>query len=203
MLVSRDKGTIRGWHAVAIFAAFVCLGACDEGGVEERSVSKGVELPPEEWWSGERTPVERPAATVEPDWRVPSGWRRVGSDQPMRFATFEAPAEGGTLEVAVTRFGGDVGGELANINRWRRQMGLAPIAEDALSEAIERFTSDGFSGYVARVDGDGRRFLAVGLHDERADHTWFVRAIASPEEIDAIESELIGFARSIAIQGGE
>ena len=43
---------------------------------------------------------------------------------PMRKATFGVPAGSAEADLSITAFPGDVGGELANINRWRGQVGL-------------------------------------------------------------------------------
>ncbi len=41
------------------------------------------------------------------------------------------------LEVSVARLPGDGGGRLANVNRWRRQLGLGPIGEAELARVLE------------------------------------------------------------------
>src|SRR5690606_18990816 len=93
-----------------------------------------------------------PAEAGDADpWVVPIGWTLVPGERPMRVATYEAPGPDGPVEVAITRFPGRVGGELANINRWRGQMGLPPVDESELEAVIERFEAPGFDGYQARI----------------------------------------------------
>jgi hypothetical protein len=70
-----------------------------------------------------------------PTWTVPSGWNEdVGTG--MRMATLRIPSEGKPLEMSVTALGW--GGEqrelLENVNRWRKQMKLAPIGPQQLGE---------------------------------------------------------------------
>ncbi|HZZ20009.1 MAG TPA: hypothetical protein VFE25_11590, partial [Opitutaceae bacterium] len=55
-------------------------------------------------------------------WTTPSDWV-VKPPAPMRKATFGVPAGGSQAELSVTAFPGDVGGDLANVNRWRGQIG--------------------------------------------------------------------------------
>jgi hypothetical protein len=57
-------------------------------------------------------------------WTDPAGWKR-GPDRPMRKATYEVPAAGGSpAELAVSYFGVGQGGEVeANISRWVAQFG--------------------------------------------------------------------------------
>jgi hypothetical protein len=55
----------------------------------------------------------------------------------MRKATFIIPGDAGEqAELAVTAFPGDVGGNLANVNRWRQQLQLAPISAAELDSAL-------------------------------------------------------------------
>lgn len=67
-------------------------------------------------------------------WTAPHGWsERPGTD--MRVATLIPPAAHGKAEASVAAFPGDVGGELANVNRWRGQVALPPMTEADLPDA--------------------------------------------------------------------
>jgi hypothetical protein len=60
-------------------------------------------------------------------WQVPTHWQ-PGPASPMRLGSYVIPgANGADAQVAITAFPGDVGGDLANINRWRMQTGLAEL----------------------------------------------------------------------------
>lgn len=114
----------------------------------------------------------------------------------MRIATYKAPP--GPVEVSVTRFPGRVGGELANINRWRGQLGLTPIEAADLDRAINRFTTTGFDGYEVRIESPGKVMLAVAVYEAAGDHTWFVRAtLPDAAAADQLQPDLFGMARSI------
>jgi len=115
----------------------------------------------------------------------------------MRFATFLAPGSSGLVEVAVTRLAGRGGGELANVNRWRDQMGLAPISADELS-GLRRFDGPGIDGYFARIEGADSVLLVAGVYQTASDHTCFVRAVTTRSGADRLERELLSFAHSIA-----
>src|SRR5688500_16131105 len=81
------------------------------------------------------------AAPSEPGgpWKVPAGWRQDARQRPMRFATFLIGEGDAAVEVAVSQFPGDVGGLLANVNRWRGQVGLAPVTEAELPSIVQPF----------------------------------------------------------------
>ena len=83
-------------------------------------------------------------------WQLPDGWTESADARPMRLATFIAPppadaaanggGEGGgvaePLEVALSAFPDDVGGPLANLNRWRAQLGLDAVARRRVVAAL-------------------------------------------------------------------
>jgi hypothetical protein len=64
---------------------------------------------------------------------LPDGWKEKALTQ-MRVASFEVSENGKTADVSVIPLGGMAGGDLANVNRWRGQVGLAPLADDDLQK---------------------------------------------------------------------
>jgi len=140
--------------------------------------------------------VPSPDSLVPGD--IPESWTFDPEPRQMRLATFMIPSDDGDIEVAITRFGGDVGGELANVNRWRRQMGLGPVDETGLEDTLTRFEAAGFSGYETRIESDSAVLLASAVYEQAEDRTWFVRVNTTPQSADRIEAEVFGFARSMA-----
>ncbi len=186
--------------------ALACaLVACDKASVQEEQIAKGTEnMPaPETTYepdSGQLAETDA-GASADPGfpWAVPEGWVLDETPRQMRIATYMAPTASGEQEIAVTRFPGRVGGELANINRWRGQMGLTPISESDLEDSIERFTADGYDGYTVRIDSDRGTMLAAGVFDQSINQTWFVRATLPDAALaDQLEDDVFGMARSIA-----
>lgn len=157
--------------------------------------------PPVATTPGPTTPAQ---ASAETPWTAPESWTFDPTPRSMRLATYRAPAGQAEAEIAISRFGGDVGGELANINRWRTQVGLPAIDEASLQTEVTRFGDDAAPGYVVRAAGERVHLLAAGVYDPATDQTWFVRVMGAPEMIDAIEADVQEFARSIsrAIAGG-
>lgn len=89
-------------------------------------------------------------------WTAPAGWS-AGPEKPMRKATLLVPsADGGPgAELAVTAFPGDVGGNLANVNRWRQQLGLPPISQAELGGALQHL-------HVGQLHVDVAELVAPG-----------------------------------------
>ncbi len=186
--------------------ALACtLVACDDAGVQEEQIAKGIEDIPaaahsEQPSDGQHAQHETPKSSDSRfPWVAPEGWVFDETPRQMRFATYMAPTDAGDQEIAVTRFPGRVGGELANINRWRGQMGLAPISEGELEEHIERFSMEGYDGYQIRIESDSGAMLASAVFDQSINQTWFVRAtLPSSELADQLEADVFAMARSIA-----
>lgn len=201
----REKITRRTGRTIplAIAAGLVfAIPACEQRGIEEQEVDKGIEQVPEQ---SESAAPEQADASAEQDtrqpgpWTVPDGWTLDPEPRQMRLATYLAPDPDGQIEVAVTRFPGQVGGELANINRWRGQMGLPPVESAELESVIERFSAPGFEGYETRIESPSGAMLAAGVFDASNNLTWFVRAtITDPAVADRVQDDLFNMARSIA-----
>jgi hypothetical protein len=187
------------------------LAACERASVTSRPPAERLEQTPEDATTAPPAAASSSPTTSarnpERPWSVPEGWTEDAAPRPMRLTTYLAPDPSGEVEVAVTRFGGRVGGALANINRWRGQMGLSPVDESELEATIVRFTSPGFDGYRVRIDGESGVMLAAAVYEASIDQTWFVRTVVGDTEIaDRLEVPLFGMANSIAgiqVQLGE
>lgn len=142
------------------------------------------------------SPAVETAAPADKPWTVPDGWREMADTPPMRLATYLIDDPDGPVEVAITRFPGDVGGVPANVNRWRGQIGLPAMDEDAVEEIIERFEAPGYAGYEVHLEGPELHMLASGIHDLTADETWFVRVTAPAQPVERVREEVFAFARS-------
>ena len=70
-------------------------------------------------------------------WTVPDGWE-AGKESSMRLASYNVPLSGGEVgDFSLVKLGGAAGGVLANLNRWRGQIGL----EDATMEQVAEFAA--------------------------------------------------------------
>jgi hypothetical protein len=78
-------------------------------------------------------------------WTAPAQWqpKALGA---MRKGSFIIVGEAGaTADLSITAFPGAVGGEFANVNRWRSQVALPPLAETDLASAVTHLTSNGLA----------------------------------------------------------
>ena len=121
-------------------------------------------------------------------WTAPKHWNELPATQ-MRRGNFTVKAEGvaGEAELTITTFPGDVGGELANINRWRGQVELPSITQAQVEASTQHLDRNGLHLTVVELAGGGanaKRLLgAIVPHGEG---TWFVKLIG-PDAIVAKE----------------
>lgn len=134
--------------------------------------------------------------TGAPTWTVPAGWTKLDGEKPMRVATFKAGDGANAVEVAISVFPGDVGGLFGNVNRWRRQVGLAPITQDQLAANVTPFEVPGFTGHTMRLKGEAQHMLGAAIKEVKAERTWFVKIQGIPAAIDAQEAAFVAFAKS-------
>ena len=70
----------------------------------------------------------------KPNWQVPAGWQEVSGGQ-FLVAKFTLAGDGGaTAAVNVSSSAGEGGGLIGNVNRWRGQLGLAPLSEAEVNQ---------------------------------------------------------------------
>ncbi len=85
-------------------------------------------------------------------WTLPPGWKREVGTQ-LRFATIKVEAAP-ALDLSITALGKEAGSLLANINRWRGQIGLADVSEAELASVTKEVTIEG-AGKATTVDMTG------------------------------------------------
>jgi hypothetical protein len=97
--------------------------------------------------------VKFPPGGLEIDWQLPPGWSREPGT-PGRFATLRIKDEKApSLAATVVKLGPDAGSLLANVNRWRGQIGLGDVDEGQLKELVREVKTD--AGTVQMVDMTG------------------------------------------------
>jgi hypothetical protein len=92
-----------------------------------------------------------------PSWKLPAGWRQEEGDA-MRVATLLLGPQDRPLELSISRFGRNTEEKaetalLANVNRWRGQMGLSRIEADRLAEIARPRDVHGVTFYVLDMIG--------------------------------------------------
>jgi len=138
--------------------------------------------------------------TRQPTWDVPAGWSQE-TPGPMVLAKFTASGEGATrTDITVSSFPGDVGGLLANVNRWREQVRLGPITEAALAGEGQTLELPDGKATVVDVTGSdsktGKPARLVGVVVPRKGETWFYKMMGDSSVTGREKPGLLKFVQS-------
>lgn len=139
-------------------------------------------------------------------WTTPEGWQETGGGG-MRVVGFKVAGDP-TAECTVIVLGGTGGGLAANVNRWRKQMGLDALDAQAVS-ALPRKPVLGkqgvfvdflgtYGGMGSRKPLEGARMLGI-VHD-LGGQTLFVKLTGPAAVIDAERARFDAFAASLKMQ---
>jgi hypothetical protein len=144
------------------------------------------------------TPVAT-AAGASLAWTAPAHWQpKAGSA--MRKGTYAITGDGGAAaELAITAFPGDVGGEVANVNRWRGQLQLTPIAERDVAGAVTRLSANGLAITVLDVTNPSLTPPAhmIGAMVPYDGSTWFFKLTGSDALVAREKPAFLEFVQSI------
>jgi hypothetical protein len=132
-------------------------------------------------------------------WTLPKGWTEA-SGGAMRFATLKPPV-GGKVDASVVVLPGPAGGELANVNRWRGQIGLPAIDEASLARArkLMKTQAGPLKVYDFTSEGAPRSRVVAGL-TEAAGSTWFVKISGDAEAVGAAREDFMQLLGSLRFE---
>ena len=112
--------------------------------------------------------AEFSAANPTPKWSPPADWV-ADPPNPVRKGSWTIPPPAGApanqaTEIYVSVFQGQLAGLLANVNRWRGQVGLEPNLTDAtLSTCVTNITIGGLPAQLITLDGPAGQSLEGAL----------------------------------------
>jgi hypothetical protein len=164
---------------VALALAAFSLAACQRDEVAHYRVPR---TRPEVMASAAGVPAPAPSEGGL-RWTLPTGWKEAQGGGQMRYATLTAPVQG-KLDVSVIRLPGPAGGELANVNRWRNQIGLPPLDEAGMSSGRKMLkTAAGeLSVYDFSSEGTKKTRTIAGLASVQG-NTWFLKMTGDAETV--------------------
>ncbi|NNF42915.1 MAG: hypothetical protein HKO59_16135 [Phycisphaerales bacterium] len=115
----------------------------------------------------------------------------------MSVASFTIPDKGGVGALTITPLG--PGQDLlANVNRWRRQAGLPPVATLAEADPLA-IDVGGDAGTLVDITGGEQRILAVVVSQPAA--TWFIKLTGPDGLLGGQRPAFEEFVRSLQLDG--
>jgi hypothetical protein len=138
------------------------------------------------------------SAASRPLWRVPEGWQEAPAGQ-FLFAKFILPAEGGgqaTVNVSVSA--GDGGGSAANVNRWRKQLGLEEKPAGEIEKSLVALDLVEGNASLIELSGKdartGQPAELIGVIVPCGDRTWFYKLMGDAK---VVKAQRDGFTRLV------
>jgi hypothetical protein len=185
----------------------VVLALAGAAGCKDRSIA--VYRVPREILPAAAAPESSPAvATATPGihWDAPAGWQSQKADG-LRAGSFTVSgADGATADISVVTFAGTGGDDLANVNRWRGQVQLAPVAASELPAQVQTLAT--LAGPVSIVEltgttGDAKAPAGLlGAWLRSVDRVWFFKLAGPAPLVAAQRDSFLGFLKSVTLTAG-
>ncbi|HEY7154549.1 MAG TPA: hypothetical protein VH575_11365 [Gemmataceae bacterium] len=138
---------------------------------------------------------------------TPDGWEarpptdKQGVPIPL---VFRIKADGSEAEATAMSLAGNGGGLESNVNRWRRQVGLAPASEEQIRRDARSLEAGDVKAVYVDLDGLGlggrKRILAAVLPHGKKE-TWFFTLKGPSELVEREKSRFEAFVKSIRFDG--
>lgn len=136
----------------------------------------------------------------KPNWEVPSDWKEVPGGQFLvaKFTVGESPAQQATINVSSSP--GDGGGLLANVNRWRNQVSLAPVTDADLAKDVHSVDLPAGKASVTEFSGlnasNGQKMQVVAVVIPQGGSTWFYKLMGSAQTVQKEKDAFMKFVQS-------
>ena len=150
---------------------------------------------------------DAPKEPVEVRATLPEGWKELPANQ-MQVANFEVTGnDGAKAQMTIVPLPGSAGNELDNVNRWRGQVGLPPIAEAELGKDAVPIQIAGASARMFEMSGTSTqtrnqaRLLAAS--QKHGDSVWFFKLMGDDELVRQQRDAFVNFLAKYQYRDGE
>ncbi len=143
----------------------------------------------------------------KPAWTVPAGWQETSGGQ-FLFAKFQIAGDNGSqAAVNVSTSAGDGGGLLANVNRWRGQLGLPPMGEADLTRQIGSLDVAGGKAMFIDMSGTDARSQQkarlIGAMVSQPGQAWFYKLMGNDQLVGREASAFTNFVQTVKYPNGQ
>ena len=128
---------------------------------------------------------------------LPAGWQQLPPDQ-MRVGNYAIAGPGGAkAQVTVIPLPAGSGSELANVNRWRAQVGLGTIAAENLAAESHEAKIAGATGLYYEFSGSspesGNTSRLIAAIQQHGDSVWYFKILGDDALVKAQKDAFLGF----------
>jgi|UniRef100_UPI00404B5CBC hypothetical protein len=133
------------------------------------------------------------------EWQAPSNWVAQPASAMRRGSYRITSNDGHSAELSITAFPGDVGGDLANINRWRDQLQLTPLSPAELPGAYTVTQTGEFDFKLVDLTNpdatEPQQTLAAFITFEG--NTWFFKLTGAVGVVTAEKPAFLEFLKTV------
>ena len=153
---------------------------------------------------------ERPTASAElaissggkPNWQPPAGWKEIPGGQFLVAKFMIGGGEGGApAAVNVSCSAGAGGGLAANVNRWRKQLGLSELSSDELAKGTKTIETSAGQVLLVEMSGtdarSGQPAALVGAMVPQSGQTWFYKLMGDAKVVEGQRETFTKFVQSV------
>src|SRR5216110_1168270 len=102
---------------------------------------------------------------------------------------------GGKIDISVVTFPGDGGSDADNVNRWRGQIGLAPIDANTVTSQIAPLKTEDTTFSTTDIASDKTRTIAAWTR--RDGRVWFFKATGPNTAVGKEKPNFVKFIESV------
>ncbi len=174
----------------------VALAGCSEK-PEVTTYVEGKPAKAEEMQQTSEIQASTEVQTSEIGFVKPASWTD-GRSSSMRLASFAADIDGEKADISIIKLAGPAGGLLANVNRWRGQVGLGNVSVSELASGSEnRKTGSGEEYiFVELVNDAGGQAILGGIY-ERKGFMLFAKYASSAKAAAKGKADFVTFCDSV------
>ena len=137
------------------------------------------------------------------NFKAPEGWKEKKPDASVgQMAAFQVVEGSATADVSITPAGGSL---LANVNRWRSQIGLDPVDGDQLKKQFRETEVAGVAGafieLVGPASAGAARQSILGVIFLRGQQAWFIKMKGPADLVAKQKPAFEAFVRSVEFAG--
>jgi len=190
-------------HASFTFlAALLLLASCREAKVaayrvpKEAPVPVSAVAPSQPDMASTNVPTAPGAGLI---WSAPADWEVKAPAAMRRGSYLITGPDGSTADLSITAFPGDVGGDLANVNRWRGQIQLPPLAMDELPGIFTELEAQGLTvKFVELANPQLEEPMRIlGGLVSHGGNTWFFKLMGPAALVAREKPAFVTFLKSV------
>ena len=179
-------------------AALCLLTSCREAKVAHYRIPKETPPPASTAPATDMASATVPTGSEQLTWTAPAAWVAKAPGA-MRKGSYTIRNEAGDADLSITAFPGDTGGLLANLNRWRGQIGLAALAAAELEANLDHLDANGLHFEIVDFAGtaNGAPTRIVGAVLSRPRETWFFKLMGPDTAVAGEKTAFVTFLQTI------